>query len=188
MTTSLVSLQILACNFGTLLFLVKNLFCCLWCNKKNSCSLCKSTWLRRKPIVSCVGTIHNVVPRPRLQMVIVTKCVRTLLCSCGEGVGGKVKWEHRCFCFVLFCTFSKTGMVWLTCSRCNKNIAMKHLFVFLAWRAVGLGQGREDSKWSCSLGGWTETTGGSPSCERESTLNKSCLPQTGHKLNTNWKY
>lgn len=72
-----------------LLFLVKNLFCCLWCNKKNSCSSCKNNWLRRKPTVSRVGTIHNVISRPLLQIVLVTKCVHTLLCSCGEGVGGR---------------------------------------------------------------------------------------------------
>lgn len=84
-----------------LLFLVKNLFCCLWCNKKNPCSLCKNNWLRRKPTVSCVGTIHNVISRPLLQIVLVTKCVQTLLCSCGEGVGGgKVRWED-CWAFFL---------------------------------------------------------------------------------------
>lgn len=37
--------------------------------------------------MSCVGTVHNVVPRPLLRIVLVTRCVQTLLCSCGEGRG-----------------------------------------------------------------------------------------------------
>lgn len=85
----------------------------------------------------------------------------------------------------LFLTFSKTWNGEPTCSRCNKDIAVKHLFVFLTWRAVGLRQVREEGKRFCMLGGQTGAKRGSPSCERKLTLNKPIyLPKdTNPKLN-----
>lgn len=55
--------------------------------------------------MSCVGTVHNVVPRPLLQIVLVTRCVQTLLCSCGGGWG---EGEGRYLVFLFF-TFPKRG-------------------------------------------------------------------------------
>lgn len=54
--------------------------------------------------MSCVGTVHNVVPRPLLQIVLVTRCVQTLLCSCRGGWG---EGEGRYFLVFLFFTFPK---------------------------------------------------------------------------------
>lgn len=49
--------------------------------------------------MSCVGTVHNVVPRPLLQIVLVTRCVQTLLCSCREGWGDDGEDTLWSFCF-----------------------------------------------------------------------------------------
>lgn len=57
---------------------------------------------REANCVSCVGTIHNVVPRPLLQIVCVTGHIQTLLCSCGEG-GGRLSGDNHtvwAFCFL----------------------------------------------------------------------------------------
>lgn len=71
--------------------------------------------------MSCVGTVHNVVPRPLLQIVLVTRCVQTLLCSCGGGWGES---EGRYF-LVFFFYLPQEGTVWPTCSsnarHCNNN-------------------------------------------------------------------
>lgn len=46
---------------------------------------------------------------------------------------------------------------------------------------MGLGQGREDGKWSCGLRDYTGTTRGSPSFERKSILKQKSTP-TVYKL------
>ena len=66
--------------------------------------------------MSCVGTVHNVVPRPLLQIVLVTRCVQTLLCSCRGG------WGEILFGLFVF-YLPQEGTVWPTCS----NNAIKTL-------------------------------------------------------------
>lgn len=97
MTTSFVSLQILACNFGTVVS-CENLFCCLWCNKKkNSCSLCKKYLTQKEANCVLCWDIYNVVPRPLLQTVLV---IRHYWAVVGMGGGeGKAKTLLRLFFF-----------------------------------------------------------------------------------------
>lgn len=95
--------------------------------------------------MSCVGTIYNVVPRPLLQTVLV---IRHYCAVVGTG-GGKARQKHCLGGGLFFVPSSRQGWSGRLAPNANKNIAVN--FCLLGMEGGGLG--REDSMWSCSLGG-----------------------------------